>query len=86
MYLKTKGPKGPTRVYEHVLLQVLNACEAHSAGGTLEGPVGAIGPRAGRGADVEVVGVLDPIKPGSQGKTRANNHKYKCANAQIQKL
>ena len=44
MYLKTKGPKAPTRVYEHVLLQVLNACEAHSAGGTLEGPVGAIGP------------------------------------------
>jgi hypothetical protein len=63
MYLKTKGPKAPTRVYEHVLLQVLNAREAHSARGALEGPVWAIGPRAGRGADVEVVGVLDPIQP-----------------------
>ena len=64
MCLKSKGQKPPTRVYEHVLLQVLNAGEAHSAGGALEGPVGPAGPRAGGGADVEVVGVLDPVQPG----------------------
>lgn len=36
-------PVSRTGVYEHVLLQVLNACESDSAGRTLEGPVGAVG-------------------------------------------
>lgn len=44
---------------EHVLLQVLNACESDSAGGTLEGSVGPVGAGPGRGADVQVVRVLN---------------------------
>ncbi len=38
-------PISHTGVYEHMLLQVLNACESDSTGWTLEGPVGAIGAR-----------------------------------------
>jgi len=44
-----------------MLLQVLNAREAHTTGGTLEGSVWAIGTTTSRGANIKVVGVLDPI-------------------------
>lgn len=53
------GLWGRTGVNEHVLLQVLNACESDAAGGTLEGSVGAVSAGPGRGADVQVVGVLN---------------------------
>lgn len=56
----------PTGVYQHVLLQVLNACESDSAGGTLKGPVRAVGAGPGRGADVQVVRVLNAFQPGTQ--------------------
>lgn len=50
---------GRTGVNEHVLLQVLNACESDSAGGTLEGSVGPVGAGPGRRADVQVIRVLN---------------------------
>lgn len=52
-------PISHTGVYEHMLLQVLNARESDSAGGTLEGSVRAVCAGPGRGADIEVVGVLN---------------------------
>lgn len=53
-------------MYEHVLFQVLNACESDSAGRTLKGPVRAVGARPCRRTDVEMVRILNTFQPETQ--------------------
>lgn len=60
-------------MYEHVLLQVLDPGEAHSAGWALERSVGAIGTRplcAARGrSQVQLVRILDILQSNKDNKS-----------------
>lgn len=53
-----------TRVDEHVLLEVLDACEPDAARGALEGPGRSLDAGPVRRANVEVVWVLHVLQPG----------------------
>lgn len=86
MGLKCDGfisPGSPTGVYEHVLLQVLYACESDAAGWTLKGPVGAVGAWSGGWADIEVVWILDTLQPGTTTKDKMKTKSERLKDFQI---
>lgn len=50
------------RVYEHVLLQILNSGESDSTGWTLKRPIRAVGARAARRTDIQVIWILNTFQ------------------------